>query len=77
MIKCSIHGPQSGPACAECDERLVHRGLSDIQLEGVVDAYIEEMRARGHDVSVFNREAIRRAASIQDAWRVSFAKIVL
>jgi hypothetical protein len=76
MIMCSIHGPQSGPACAECDEQPTPQPCSAQELETVVDAYLEVMQTRGHDTRTFNRQAIKIAAGIHDAWRVAFAKVL-
>jgi hypothetical protein len=46
------------------------------QLDAVAADYIETMRARGFMIGKPEEVACRRAAAIQDAWRVAFARVL-
>lgn len=63
--------------CPECPEpRAGAQMCTDAQLDAVTDAYAETMRARGFAIGVPEMVAIRRAAGIQDTWRVAFARVL-
>jgi hypothetical protein len=49
---------------------------TDIQLDAIADDYAAYMRARGFVIGRPEEVAIRRAAMIQDAWRVAFARVL-
>jgi len=46
------------------------------QLEAVAENYAAYMRGRGVIIGKPEETAIRRAAAIQDAWRVAFARVL-
>lgn len=66
--------------CPECDDSAICRrrnvqALTDAQLNAVVDDYVMTMQARGFVIGKPEEVAIRRAAAIQDAWRVAFKRV--
>lgn len=71
--------------CPECRaERLAGpeprretaQPLNDAQITAVAEHYAETMRALGFDVPDNNMPILKRAAAIQDAWRVAFARVL-
>lgn len=44
------------------------------QLDVAAKWYADEMAERGFTIGTLERETIRRAAAIQDVWRVAFAQ---
>jgi hypothetical protein len=50
--------------------------LTEAQLEAVAAEYQAFMEARGHSIGPGEYATIVRAARIQDAWRVAFAKVL-
>jgi hypothetical protein len=77
------------PACAEklwkgperrkqltAERGAAGQPCTDAQLDALVDVYAAYMRARGVTIGKPELTAIRRAAAIQDAWRVAFAQVL-
>ena len=63
--------------CPECPEpRAGAQPCTDAQLDAVALEYAETMRSRGFAIGKPEEVAIRRAAAIQDAWRVAFARVL-
>jgi hypothetical protein len=73
-------GPGNAYYCPECtgpiERRSVLQPCTDAQLDAVAADYAETMRCRGFAIGVPEETAIRRAATIQDAWRVAFARVL-
>ena len=46
------------------------------QLDAIAADYATTMRALGFDVPDANLPVLRRAAAIQDAWRLAFARVL-
>lgn len=73
-------GPYARPGqcipCPECHWTTIRSPATCTaeQLEAVAADYIETMRARGFVIGEPEKVAILRAAGIQDAWRVAFAR---
>jgi hypothetical protein len=65
------------PVCRGLDERRDRvQPCTDAQLDAVAADYAETMRCRGFAIGIPEEVAIRRAATIQDAWRVAFARVL-
>ncbi len=64
--------------CSDCNDerRAVPQPLTEAQLEAVAAEYQAFMEARGHSIGPAEYSMIVRAARIQDAWRVAFAKVL-
>lgn len=64
--------------CPECNHAFERRRdvqhCTEAQLDAVVADYAETMRARGISIGKPEEAAIKRAAAIQDAWRVAFKR---
>ena len=58
------------------DRRSGPQPASDEQLERIAEEYADTMRAMGFDVPAGNAEVLKRAARIQDAWRLAFARVL-
>ena len=52
------------------------RAATRDQLDAIAREYADLMRALGHEVPEANIPVLRRAAAIQDAWRVAFARVL-
>ena len=48
---------------------------TDAQLDALAASYAATMRARGVTIDKSAEAMIRRAAAVQDAWRVAFGKV--
>ena len=66
------------PVCQGLTEenRSDPQPCTDAQLDAVAADYAETMRARGVSIGKPEEVAIRRAAAIQDTWRVAFARVL-
>jgi hypothetical protein len=66
--------------CPECNRTAERRRdvqpCTDAQLDAVAADYAETMRARGVVIGKPEEVAIRRAAAIQDVWRVAFKRVL-
>jgi hypothetical protein len=67
--------PDPGLESPAIERRRGPQPATDDQLDAVAEGYAEIMRARGHAIGGPEIVAIRRMATIQDAWRVAFAKV--
>jgi hypothetical protein len=68
--------PWECPACAAIERRTEPQPCTNAQLDAVAADYAETMRARGIAIGKPEEAAIRRAAAIQDAWRVAFKRVL-
>lgn len=63
--------------CPTCDERRENvQPATKAQLEAIAAEYAARMRALGFDVPEGNMPVLRRAAAIQDAWRIAFKRVL-
>lgn len=66
--------------CPECNAKAERRSAVQPatleQLDAIAADYVETMRARGFVMGKPEEVACRRAAAIQDAWRVAFARVL-
>lgn len=60
----------------EIERRRNVQPCTDAQLDAIVADYAETMRARGFVIGKPEEVAIRRAAAIQDTWRVAFKRVL-
>lgn len=64
--------------CTECppwEKRPASQYCTDVELDVASAFYAETMRLKGFTIGAVEMAAIKRAAAIQDAWRVAFAKV--
>jgi hypothetical protein len=65
--------------CPECPGYKRRNGpppCNDVQLTLVAEHYAHTMRSLGFDVPEGNLPVLKRAAAIQDAWRLAFASVL-
>src|SRR5271154_183223 len=69
--------PNDEYPCPTCDDRRRDvQPCTDAELDAVAIDYAATMRARGFTIGLPEEAAIRRAATIQDAWRVAFKRVL-
>jgi hypothetical protein len=59
-----------------CEHRTDPQPCTDAELDAVAADYAETMRARGFTIGSADEVAIRRAAAIQDTWRLAFKRVL-
>ena len=58
------------------NDRKSPQPCNDAQLTLVAEHYAHTMRSLGFDVPEGNMPVLKRAAAIQDAWRLAFASVL-
>lgn len=70
----AIGQPVICPVCVKARRDV--QPASDAQLDEIARDYVDTMRARGFTIGKPDEVVCRRAAAIQDAWRVAFKRVL-